>query len=325
MIRSTPRGSRRFHLHRVGFAAVAATALCVCAACSSSSGGGSDPSGSSDGSSASSSTLDVVASTNVYGDIVESIAGDHASVTSIISDPDQDPHTYEADAHTQLELSKADLVIENGGGYDDFVDTMLKSAKSKAPVINAVDLSGFKATAGDDLNEHVWYDFPTVLTVVDDVVSQLSKLDRADAADFAANAAALTTQIQGMQATEAAIKAADSGDGVAITEPVPLYMLTACGLDNKTPAGFSKAIEDDTDASARDVQGQLDLFSNHEVKALVYNAQTSGPQTDQSVNAANSANIAVVPVTETLPDNQHYVGWMTGYLTAIQAALGQGA
>ena len=134
--------------------------------------------------------LSVVASTNVYGDIVKQIAGDKVEVTSIISDPAQDPHSYEANATTQLALSKADLVIENGGGYDDFVDTMLKTASNgSVRVINAVELSGKQAPAGGELNEHVWYDFPSVAKVATAITGALSASAPADAALFERNAA----------------------------------------------------------------------------------------------------------------------------------------
>ena len=106
------------------------------------SGGDEDAAAKPSAASSANSDLSVVASTNVYGDIVRQIAGDKVTITSIISDPSADPHSYEANTRTQLELSKADVVIENGGGYDDFVDTMLKSANSDAKVLNAVEISG---------------------------------------------------------------------------------------------------------------------------------------------------------------------------------------
>jgi zinc/manganese transport system substrate-binding protein len=300
--------------------AVALVAL-ACSACSSPSGGGNGGNGGGGGGSDSANAISVVASTDVYGDIVTSIAGDAVSVTSIISEPNQDPHSYEGNAKTQQEISKASLIIENGGGYDDFVDSMRTAANSNAAVLNAVDISGKKAAGGDDLNEHVWYDFPTVLSLIDQIVSQLTILLPTDAATFTANAGALSDQIKGLVAQEAAIKAIDSGQGTAITEPVPLYMLTACGLINKTPKGFSESIEDGTDVSVRDLQDTLTLFSTKAVKLLAYNEQTSSAETEKVLSAAKSAGIAVVPVTETLPAGTHYVGWMTSNLAAIKAAL----
>ncbi|NMO50043.1 zinc ABC transporter solute-binding protein [Actinoplanes sp. TBRC 11911] len=288
-------------------------------ACGSSSSASPGPSAASTAS----TTLSVVASTNVYGDIVKQIAGDKVKITSIISDPDADPHSYEANSRTQLELSKADVVIENGGGYDDFVDTMLKAAKNtNATVFNVVDISGKKAPAGGDLNEHVWYDFPTVEKFVDQLTSTLAAKDPADASTFNAGAAAFNQKLTQMQGTEASIKAAHAGAGAAITEPVPLYMLEASGLVNKTPPAFSEAIEEGTDVSASTLADTLALFSQKKVALLAYNEQTSGPETEKVLTAAKSAGIPVVPVTETLPTGKDYVSWMTGNLSAIQTALG---
>ncbi|HTJ33886.1 MAG TPA: zinc ABC transporter substrate-binding protein [Dactylosporangium sp.] len=266
-------------------------------------------------------TVPVVASTNVYGDIARQIAGDRASVTSIISNPDADPHSYEANTRTQLALSKARVVIENGGGYDDFVDTMLKSAGNSAKVLNVVDISGKKATGGEELNEHVWYDFPAIEKLADQLAAALAEADPAGASTFTANAATFKQKVQQLEAKEASIKAAHTGAGAVVTEPVPLYMLQACGLENKTPEGFSEAIEEGTDVPANVLQETLDLFAHKEVKLLAYNEQTTGPETEKVRNAAKTNNIAVVAVTETLPDGKDYISWMSGNLSAIETAL----
>ncbi|MER7281985.1 zinc ABC transporter substrate-binding protein [Dactylosporangium sp. NPDC000244] len=287
-------------------------------ACGSSSSGepAAAPSGSAGGA-----AVSVVASTNVYGDIVKQIAGDRASITSIISNPDADPHSYEANTRTQLELSKAKVVVENGGGYDDFVDTMLKSAGGSPKVLNVVDISGRKAEGGGELNEHVWYDFPTVQKLADQLAAALGEADPAGAATYTANAATFKQKVQQLQAREAAIKAAHTGAGVAVTEPVPLYLLEACGLVNKTPEEFSEAIEEGTDVPASVLQETIDLFAHKDVALLAYNEQTTGPETEKVLNAAKAANVAVVPVTETLPAGKDYLTWMDGNLTAIGTAL----
>jgi zinc/manganese transport system substrate-binding protein len=266
--------------------------------------------------------ISVVASTNVWGDVVEQVGGDLVSVTSIVDDPSADPHSFEANAQAQLALSKADLVVENGGGYDDFVDTMLSALDGKPLVVNAVDVSGKAAADGGELNEHVWYDFGTVAKVADQVAAQLGAIDPDSAATFEANAAAFGEKIDGLTAKAEAIKADHGGAGVTITEPVPLYLIEAAGLVDKTPEEFSEAIEDETDVPATVLKEMLDLFTDGSVAALVYNAQTTGPQTEQVLAAAKAAGIAVVPVTETLPEGEDYVSWMTGNLDNLAAALG---
>ncbi|GGS78206.1 metal ABC transporter solute-binding protein, Zn/Mn family [Streptomyces violaceus] len=281
--------------------------------------------GSSSDSTAGTSTparVAVVASTDVYGDIVRRVGGDRVDVTSVISDPDQDPHSYEADPQNQLALSKAEVVVENGGGYDDFVDRMLKGGHNdSAQVINAVKVSGKTAPKGGELNEHVWYDFPTVAKVVDRIAAALTKADPSDAAAFGKNAAAFKAKLAPLEAKEARIKNEHGGAGVAITEPVPLYMTEASGLINRTPAGFSEAIEEGDDVSPRILQENLALFSGRKVQALVCNEQTSGPQTEKTEAAAKAAGIPVVPVTETLPKGKDYLGWMTANVDALASAL----
>jgi zinc/manganese transport system substrate-binding protein len=265
----------------------------------------------------------IVASTNVWGDIARQIGGDAVSVVSIISDSAQDPHSYEASAQVQLALSKADVVIENGGGYDDFVGTLLKGAGNRsAKVLNAVEISGFDNGAG--LNEHVWYDFPTVKKVAARIAATLSALDASHASVFEAGLKAFDARLAALESDAAAIKASPAGgSGVAITEPVPLYLLAATGLVNKTPSAFSTALEEERDVAPGALTKTLALFSEHRVELLVYNEQTSGPETSQVLAAAEKAGIPTVPMTETLPTGEDYLGWMTANLTAVKTALGR--
>jgi zinc/manganese transport system substrate-binding protein len=264
-------------------------------------------------------TVKVVAATNVYGDIAKTIGGSHVTVTSIIDDPDKDPHEYQADARTQLAISKAKVVIENGGGYDDFVGTMLKASKNtKALVVNAVQLSGF---AGDDVNEHVWYDYPTMSKVVDAVAASLHTADPKNALAYSKAAQKLQQQISGLESAEQALTPATTGVGAAITEPVPLYVLDALKMDVVTPKAFSKAIEDDTDVPPAVLQQTLAQYADGSVKVLVYNVQTTGPQTEAVLAAAKKNGVPAVPVSETMPSGLHYVTWQEGVLASIAQAL----
>lgn len=310
---STSPSSRRTAL-------LVGASVALLAGCGNSSDSGSD--GSASAAPASSPKVAVVASTDVYGDIVSRIGGDKVSVTSVISDPDQDPHSYEASTQNQLALSKAKVVVENGGGYDDFVDRMLKSAgNSSAEVINAVKVSGKTAPKGGELNEHVWYDFPTVAKIADRIAAALGKADPAHADVYTKNADAFKADLKPLEAKEAQIKKEHGGAAIAITEPVPLYMTGASGLVDKTPTEFSEAIEEGDDVSPKVLQETLALFTGKRVEALVYNAQTSGPQTEKSERAAKAAGIPVVPVTETLPSGKDYLAWMTGNVDALANAL----
>ncbi len=315
--------STRFR-HRISAAAFAASALLLAACGSNSSPTTASSTSAAETTSGTAATapIAVVASTNVWGDIVKQVGGEYVDVVSVIADPSADPHSYEANAQTQLALSKAKLVVENGGGYDDFMDTMLASNSTDAPVINAVEISGLQAAAGEELNEHVWYDFPTVDKVANQIAVELGTVDPANKAVFTANAATFSDKLAGLTTKVAAIKAQHAGVGIAITEPVPLYLTEAAGLQNLTPAEFSEAIENETDVPADVLAQTLALFTDKKIVALVYNEQTTGPQTEAVLEAAKTNSIAVVPVTETLPEAKDYLSWMDANITALSAALG---
>jgi zinc/manganese transport system substrate-binding protein len=299
----------------------AGAALIAAAALGLSACGSDDNGGNPGGSGGSGSPIGIVASTNVWGDVAKQVGGNAVDVTSIISDPDQDPHSYEADANNALAISKASVVIENGGGYDDFVDQLVQAHGPNATVLNAVDISGKSAPQGGELNEHVWYDVPTVKKVADEIATTLSDVDPDHASTFRDNADALDAKLDGLIADEADLKSKYQGEGVGITEPVPLYMTEAVGLVNKTPPDFSEAIETGEDVSVATLKETLDLYTNHDVALLVYNEQTSGAITEEVKKAASDAGVPVVPVTETLPEGLDYVGWMQKNLDALSAAL----
>lgn len=299
---------------RVKIVALAVVATLALAGCSASSPAAS----SSDGG-----KIRIVASTDVYGDIAKQIGGSRVTVDSIINDPSQDPHSYEADAQVQLALSKADIIIENGGGYDSFVDTLLKGANNPGSTLFTVaKVSGrdLSPTTGE-FNEHLWFDFPTITKLADLLAARFTKLDASGAATFSANAKRFDAAIAVLVSDEAALKAAHAGEGAAITEPVPLYLLDAAGLVDKTPVTFSRAIEQGTDVPPLVLRQTLALFTDHAVKLLAYNEQTSGPETAQVLAAAKAAGIPVVAVRETLPAGKDYLHWMTDVLAALKTAL----
>ncbi|WP_244259314.1 zinc ABC transporter substrate-binding protein [Rathayibacter sp. VKM Ac-2759] len=287
--------------------------------------------------------VQIVASTDVYGDLAASVGGDLVEVTSIIDSPDKDPHEYEATARDQLAVSGAALVIENGGGYDPFIETMLDASDSDASVITATVAAGLEDehdhehegesaddTADDtdaahehaEFNEHVWYDLAAVRDVVTVIGDQLSTIDPGHTSTYTANVATLNAQLDALVEREASLASTLGGRSIAITEPVPLYMTDALGLVNATPEAFSEAVEEGTDVPATTLQDTLALFTGGRVDALVYNEQTESAQTDALLDAADAAGIPAVGVTETLPDDAGgYVGWMTANLDAIEGAL----
>jgi len=319
--------------------ALPAAAALVLSGCATSGDAGA--SGDSDGG-----AIAVVTSTNVYGDIAKTVGGDRVDVTSIIDDPSQDPHSYEADARTQLAVSKADVVVENGGGYDPFVDTMVDASGTDATVINAVDVSGLDPEAGHDehdheasdaasdetddhadhdhatFNEHVFYSLPSMAKLATTMADEFGRIDGANADTFTSNAEAFGAKIADLEAQAASIETAHDGESVAYTEPVPGYLFDAMGLVNVTPEAFSEAIEEGDDVSPAVLNETLTLFTDQKVDLLAYNEQTSSPETEQVEKAATDAGVAIVPVTELLPEGEDYVSWQQSNIDAIQAALG---
>jgi zinc/manganese transport system substrate-binding protein len=229
--------------------------------------------------------VSVVASTDVYGAIATAVGGNAVQVTSIINSPDADPHEYESTPTDAAAVGKAKLVIYNGAGYDDFATKIIAASGAKPATIDVAQLSGLQAQvpAGEEFNEHVWYSFPTVKKLADAIANDLGQAEPSQAATFTANAQAFTTKIDGLRAKLDAIKAKHQGAKVAITEPVPLYMIEAAGLVNATPPEFSKAVEKGNDPPAAVLQETLKLFSGPDkVKALLPNAQTETPSPSRS-------------------------------------------
>lgn len=309
--------------------AASALALAGCA-------GTADP-GASDGG-----KVAVVASTNVYGDIAAAIGGDRVDVTALIDSVAQDPHSYEASARDQLTVSRAGLVIENGGGYDSFMDTLIDATGTDAPVITAVEYShdwpeneghddsstgsetGAGATdAADDhdhdheghdhvegFNEHVWYDPHTIAHVAEAIKDELSEIDPAGAADYTENYDAFASGIDDIEASLADIAAAHAGEQVFVTEPVPLYLTAAAGLENATPAEFSEAVEEGQDVPPATLLEANRIIASGDLRVLIVNAQTGGAETTEVTEKAKAADIPVLEFTELVPDGQTYLTWM---------------
>ncbi|MDQ1217867.1 metal ABC transporter solute-binding protein, Zn/Mn family [Microbacterium arborescens] len=321
--------------------AAASLALAGCAGTSSPAASGSD-----DGK------ISVVASTNVYGSLAAEVGGDAVEVTSIVTSLAQDPHSYEASARDQLTVSQADLVIENGGGYDSFLDGLVEASGSTAPVLTAVEFShDFPGAKGHDdhasdeadehasddgdghehdheghdhiegFNEHVWYDPHTIAHLVEDIAHELGELDAAQAETFEANAQALIERINGLETSLETISAAHQGEKIFVTEPVPLYLAAAAGLENATPAAFSEAVEEGQDVPPATLLEAQQILRSGEVRIVIVNAQTGGAETTEITKLAGELNIPVLEFTELMPDGVDYVGWMQQNIDEISGAL----
>jgi zinc/manganese transport system substrate-binding protein len=304
--------------HRALTALAAAGAVAL-AACGSSGGGSTAPAG---GVTAAGTPITVVAAENFWGNITSQIGGSHVAVTSIISDPNADPHQYESDPKDGAALSRAAFVIENGVGYDDFVDKLLAaSPRSGREVLSIEKAAG---VSGDNPNPHLWYSPAYVTAAAKAIEAQLEKADPADATTFQANLATFVTGEQGVVAVIDQIKAKFTGTPVAYTERVPGYLVEAAGLKLGTPASFARSIEDGNEPSPGDTAAFDTALRSHAVKVLLYNSQVTSPITQKARALATASGIPVVGVSETLPPGEKdFQTWQADQARAILATLGQ--
>jgi zinc/manganese transport system substrate-binding protein len=279
-------------------------------ACSGGSAGSATPS--------SSTAIHVVAAENFYGDMVKQLGGSHVSVTSILSDPNIDPHQYESNAQTAIQVSKAQLVIENSGGYDGWMDKIL----SGSPNSNRLVLKGFDvAQVKLPENVHVWYSIDNAATIAQAITDDLKKLDPADAATFDSNLQTFKQSLQPIQQKIVAIKSKYAGTPVGLTETIYLYQAAPLGLNVLTPFEFQKAMAEGNEPPADTVVTAENQINHHLIKVLIYNEQTVTPSTTKLENDARAQNIPIVPVTETMPPGKTYQTWMLDQLNTLEQDL----
>lgn len=265
--------------------------------------------------------INILAAENEYGDVAQSIGGSHVKVTSIISNPNADPHDFEASPSDAKLIAQAQIVVQNGVGYDDWLNTMLKAHKnSDRTVISAQKVLGLP---DDTKNPHLWYEPKTMPAVAAKIASQLETLDPSHASDFKKNLKSFNTSMKSYTDALTQFHADHPNASVAATEPVANYMLDAAKVDIKTPWTLQSAIMNDQDPSAQDSATQMALFSNASVDAFVYNQQVTSDLTAKYKAAAKKNNIAIVAVYETMPTKYHYVEWMTSELAALDKAISQ--
>lgn len=294
------------------------------AGCRSSGGhqGNGSTSGSNSGTTAAASkVVSVVAGENFWANIVSQIGGSHVEVTSIISDPNTDPHEYESDTKDAAAISKANLVLENGIGYDDFLHNLLSaSPNSKRDVLSVQKILNI---TGSNADPHVWYDAAQVPTVAAAIAAELGRLDPADAATFTANAKAFDSSLQPILDVISKIKSKYGGAKIAYTERVPGYLVQAAGLQLGIPASFPQAVEDGTDPSPADTAAFDNAITAKTVKVLLYNGQVTNPQTARLKQLAGVSGVPVVAVTETLPStDKDFQAWQLRQAREILTALG---
>lgn len=261
--------------------------------------------------------IPVVAAENFYGDIAGQLGGPDVAVTSILSNPDQDPHLFEASASTARAISAARIVVYNGVDYDPWMVKLLGAAKADGRIeIVVADLAGKKP--GD--NPHLWYDLAVVEGFAKAFNADLDRLDPAHKADYDKRLAAFLQSLQPIKDKIGALHARLAGAKVTATEPVFGYMLDALGLMSRNMS-FQLAVMNNTEPSASDVAGFEKDLKTRAVRLLVYNSQASDPIAARMKTLAEESHVPVIGVTETEPPGKTYQSWLAGELDAVDQAL----
>jgi zinc/manganese transport system substrate-binding protein len=296
-------------------AAVAVAAL-LASGCSNSIAGVASDAGGSSGS----GKIIAVGAENEYADVIQQVGGKYVQVSAIMSDPNTDPHTFEASASTGRLVNAARLVVQNGLGYDRFMNTIENAVPDPGrKVIVVQKLLGLPDSTP---NPHLWYQPSTMPKVATAIAAALAAIQPDHAAYFKANATAFTASLATWTSAIAKFKQQYPGVPVATTEPVADYLLKAVGADNRTPWAFQADVMNGTDPSAQDVAVERSLFTEHKVKAFVYNQQVTDSLTESFISLARASHIPVVGVYETMPEpGYHYQSWMTAEVQNLQKAV----
>ncbi len=259
----------------------------------------------------------IVAAENFYGDVAAQIGGVDVRVTSILSNPDQDPHLFEASPSVARALSAARIVVYNGIDYDPWMAKLLGAAQSHdRSIIVVADLVGRKT--GD--NPHIWYDPATMLACAKAVASALAAAEPTHKAEYDQRLARFAASIAPIQNRIAALRQRLAGTPVTATEPVFGYMFAALGMQVRS-LPFQLAVMNGTEPSASDIAAFEADLRNRAVKLLVYNAQASDPIAQRMERLARQAHVPVVGAAETEPPGKTYQAWMLAELDAVATAL----
>lgn len=261
--------------------------------------------------------LHAVGLENQYANVLEQIGGPYVAVTAIQSNPNTDPHEFEATPSVAATFHHADLVVENGLGYDSWAAQML--AGSHAKVLSAQALLKLPDSTP---NPHLWYRTDTMPAVAAAAAAFFEQKDPAHKAEYAANLKKFDASLQPWKQEIARVKMKFSGAPVAVTEPVADYLLAEAGLKILTPFSFQSAIMNDTDPAPQDVSIEENLLRDKKVRLFAYNEQVTDPQTGTLLSIAKQHGVQIVPVYELMPLTvKNYQGWMLQATTALYNAL----
>jgi zinc/manganese transport system substrate-binding protein len=260
---------------------------------------------------------------NEYANVLSQIGGQYVQVSSILNNPNTDPHTFESSPSVAEEVSGAELIVQNGVGYDGFMNEIESASPSAGrKVIVVQDMLGLP---NDTPNPHLWYNPRTMPAVAGVMATDLGELDPAHKAYFRANLKRFDASLKPWLAAIASFKAKHDGTPVAVTEPVADYMLQAMGMKILTPFVFQADIMNGVDPSPEDVTLEEGFFTKHQVKVFCYNQQVVDSLTTSIRQVAESAGVPVVGVYETMPTPGYdYQTWMMAELAAVEAAITHG-
>ena len=313
--RARPR--RRPGKSRIAVLAGAAAALALAAAgCSSSSSSSSGATDTANGA----TVINAIGAENEYADVLSQIGGRYVHVSSILNNPNTDPHTFEASPQVAAEVSAAQLIVQNGVGYDTFMNKIESASPDpKRKVIVVQDLLGLP---DDTPNPHLWYSPKTMPAAARAMAADLSALLPAHKAFFQASLKKFDASLVPWLDAIAAFKAKYPNTPVATTEPVADYMLQAAGTDNLTPFTFQADIMNGVDPSPEDIALENGFFTQHKVKVFCYNQQVVDSLTTSIRETALKAGVPVVGVYETMPTPGYdYQSWMLAEVNALQKAV----
>ena len=263
--------------------------------------------------------IKIVASTNVWGDIAHQIAGEEATVTALIDNVNQDPHSFEASARDQLAVQDADIVIMNGGGYDAFVEQMVEADETPAILINAYLASG----DDDTRNEHIWYSASQVKDVGNVIFSALETVDRNSTPTYESNLAEFEAQISLIEIRTSEIASAWGGEKVFATEPLIYYLLQDTGMVDITPGEFSEAIEEERDVAPAVMLEAKEALK--QAKFVAVNSSTSTAQIEELLSSYASAAYAFGELLPQDPDTGEYSGDYFEMMTSALDMIVEGA
>ena len=266
------------------------------------------------------SVVNAIGTENEYANVLSQIGGPYVHVSSILDNPNTDPHTFEASPSVASEVSGAQLIVQNGVGYDPWMNRIESaSPNSHRKVIVVQHLLGLP---DDTPNPHLWYSPRTMPLAAKAMASALEELEPAHKAYFVQSLKTFDNSLRPWFAAIAAFKAKYGGTAVATTEPVADYLLTAMGMKNLTPFSFQADIMNGVDPAPENVSLEDGFFTKHQVKVFCYNQQVVDALTTSIRETAQSAGVPVVGVYETMPTPGYdYQSWMLAEVHAIQLAV----